>query len=87
MKKAMIIFGLMLAICAFSQTVYAEEKEIQSGKPWKKFSISVGGFVNAMDSSVRLGTKNVGIEVDVEDALGFDTTTAVFRMNTFWRFK
>ena len=87
MKKAMFIFGLMFAICAFSQTVYAEEKEIQSGKPWKKFSISVGGFVNAMDSSVRLGTKNVGIEVDVEDALGFDTTTAVFRINTFWRFK
>ena len=60
---------------------------MQSGKPWEKFSISMGGFFNAMDSSVRLGTQTVGIEVDVEDALGFDTSTSVFRLESFWRFK
>lgn len=87
MKKAVIVFGLLFTICAFSKTVYANEKKMQTEKPWKKFSFSVGGFFNAMDSSVRIGTKNIGLEVDVEDALGFDTTTAVFRMNTFWRFK
>ena len=87
MKKAFIIFGLIVAVCASSQTVYAEEKEMQSGKPWETFSFSAGGFLNAMDSSVRLGTKNLGIEVDVEDALGFDVSTAVFRLDAAWRFK
>jgi hypothetical protein len=86
MKKFVLVFMLLSFAVFVSSAAHAEETEMQSGTPWEKFSISLGGFFNALDSSIRLGTKNVGIEVDVEDALGFDVSTVVFRLDSFWRF-
>jgi hypothetical protein len=86
MKTAILVFGLVLSVLACSQTIYAADKEVHSGTPWKKFNFGAGGFINAMDSSIRLGTKNIGIEVDAEDALGIDASTLVFRFDGAWRF-
>jgi hypothetical protein len=61
------------------------EEEEQVG-PWAKFSLSAGGLITAVDSKVRFGPSGVGIGVDVEDLLGFDTELTSFGLEGSWRF-
>lgn len=63
----------------------AEETE-KGATPWETFSLNLGVFVAEAGSDVRLGVPAVGIDIDVEDTLGFDTTTVAFRTDAFWRF-
>ncbi|BBO74812.1 hypothetical protein DSCW_22290 [Desulfosarcina widdelii] len=62
----------------------ASDSNLQEN-PWKKFSVDVGVFLTAVDSSVRLGT-GLGVDVDVEEALGLESTNTVFRADALWRF-
>ncbi len=54
-------------------------------RPWEKFSIGAGVFLTAVDSNVRFGT-GLGVDIDVEKALGLDSTNTVFRADALWRF-
>ena len=54
-------------------------------KPWKKLSLDAGVFLTGVDSSVRFGT-GVGVDIDVEKALGLESTNTVFRADALWRF-
>ncbi|MBW1830073.1 MAG: hypothetical protein JRI74_11740, partial [Deltaproteobacteria bacterium] len=41
---------------------------------------------NISNSSVRLGVKGAGLDVDVEELLGLNTTTSSFAIDGYWRF-
>jgi hypothetical protein len=67
MKRAVWIFGLIFSAMLISQPVLGEENESEYG-PWKKFSISLGGFIAEMDTTVRFDSKTLGLGtvLDVE---------------------
>lgn len=72
----------LLALAAWIQPAVAE----QSGGPWEKWSLSLGGFAASLSNDVRVGTPGTGVEVDVEEALGMDSSDAVFRVDGSYRF-
>ena len=59
-----------------------------SGQPFdKKFSISAGAFVTDHDTNIRLDTDTgPGTVVNLEDDLGLDATTNIFRAEATWKF-
>lgn len=69
------------------KTSHADSPAANAGavQPWEKFSFTVGGFFSHSDSGVRLGDA-VGVEIDLEDSLGFDQDMNVFRTEASWRF-
>ncbi len=69
----------------YSQSVNAGEKE-NIGKPWKRFSISLGGFAAAIDGDLQLDVNGVGLTVNTEDVLDLDSSLSVIRVDGYWRF-
>ena len=53
--------------------------------PWEKFSFNGGLFLSRSETEVRFGS-GLGVEVNLEDALGMDAANQVFRMESYWRF-
>lgn len=82
--RCLIVFLCILGILAVTPAG-AEDKDF-SVKPWDKGSIAVGSFVAGTDSSLRLGVTGIGVTIDVEDALGLESTTTVLRTDAFWRY-
>lgn len=83
-KWGLWLFLFVAAVFAFNQrTVAAADKA--DAKPWDTFSVNLGVFISATDSSVRIGT-GLGVDIDVEELLGLDTETSVFRLDSYWRF-
>ena len=82
----------------FSQTVLAQESETPNEQkketekkmagPWRNFNLDLGVALTALDSKVEFGSANlgVGVVVDVEDALGLDSSDTVFFANGYYRF-
>lgn len=82
---ALILIAFLTAACP---SVFAEDaaKHTTEKSPWDRFTINLGSFISSTDSNVRLSAKGVGVGIDVEEALGLDTTTTVFRVGGIWRF-
>jgi hypothetical protein len=84
MKRILLIsfFTVLIAVASFSP-VHAD-----SERPWKRLSVSLGGFFTDIDTKVRQDSKTTGTgtEINVEDELGVDSSTTVFRADAFWRF-
>ncbi|MGQ0578263.1 MAG: hypothetical protein ACT4PQ_05050 [Betaproteobacteria bacterium] len=75
--------GIWLAALALSmQSALAEE----GGGPWEKWSVSLGGFAADLGADLRIGTPGVGAEFDLDEALGMDSSQAVFRFDGAYRF-
>ena len=55
---------------------------------WEKFSIRLGGFLTAMNSDISLVGHNtgLGVSVNLEDALGLNTSTLVIRGEADYNF-
>lgn len=53
---------------------------------WEKYSVSLGGFLSAVDTKVRLGSSSLGVDLDLEEVAGLDSTDSTFRMNALGRF-
>jgi hypothetical protein len=85
MKKTFLLITLLSVTAVFAPLVSAQDTDEQIDYPWEKFSISAGGFVSTLDSSVRYGT-SIGININVEDALGLEGDQTVFRLDSAWRF-
>ncbi len=87
MKRILWISSITLLAVTLSQSVLADENKGTSG-PWERFSVNAGWFVTALNSDVRIGSEELGagIDIDLEDALGMDTTTSVFRADALYRF-
>jgi hypothetical protein len=54
--------------------------------PWEKFSLSGGLVLVALESAVRFGPAGLGVQVNLEELLGFDTSTSSARIEGSWRF-
>ena len=96
MKKVTWIFVIMFFGFFFSQAVLAQESETPNEQkeetekkmvgPWRNFNVNLGVNITDLDSSVRFGIAGVGLEIDVEDALGLDSSDTVFFGNGYYRF-
>ncbi|MBS1244801.1 MAG: hypothetical protein H6R41_1338, partial [Deltaproteobacteria bacterium] len=53
--------------------------------PWEKFSIQGGAFFAALNNQVTVGSEGAGVAVDLEQALGLDSQSTVFRLGTLYR--
>jgi len=70
-RKCVLSLVIIFFILSLAPPALANETS-QAEKPWKRFVLKLGGTANTTNSSVRLGVKGVGLEVDVEDALNLD---------------
>jgi hypothetical protein len=87
MKRAVWIFGLIFSAMLISQPVLGDDTESEYG-PWKKFSISLGGFIAEIDTEVRLDSKTLGLGtvLDVETLFNLDDDVRVLRSDGHYRF-
>ena len=56
-----------------------------NAQPWETVGLSAGYFISNVNTSLRLGT-GLGVDIDLEDLLGLDSTNSVFRVGGLWRF-
>ncbi len=98
MKKVTWIFMIMLFSFCFSQTVLAQESETPDEQktetekkmvgPWRNFNLDLGVAFTDLDTSVQFSSTNLGagVIVDVEDALGLDSSDIIFFGRGYYRF-
>ena len=89
MKRAMMVLLILFFVVWLSPPVFAQDKPTDKSSydgPWEKFSLELGGFFPSINSSVQLGVKGSGVNIDPEDLLDLKTTTVVFRLDGSWRF-
>ena len=90
MKKITLII-LISCHMAMGSISFAQEKDslqnIVKNKSWDRFSVSLGGFIALTNTSIRLGSKQlgIGIDIDLEDALGMEVSNFVFRGDAIYR--
>ncbi|MFN0038861.1 MAG: hypothetical protein ACKVP2_05070 [Burkholderiales bacterium] len=80
---ARMLKGIWLAALAVSMHPAFAESD---GGTWEKWSLSLGGFAATLGADVRIGTPGVGAEIDLEEALGMESSQAVFRVDAGYRF-
>jgi len=85
MKKAFLLIAVFLITSILPRLASAQDSAEQIDYPWEKFSVSAGVFISNLDSSVRYGT-SIGLDINVEDALGMKGDQTVFRLDSVWRF-
>lgn len=83
MKKLLLTYGIGLIL--FITALPAIAADTSGESPWEKFSFNGGLFASRSATEVRFGS-GLGVDVDLEDALGMDADTGVFRLETYWRF-
>ena len=72
------VFLFMLSLSAFAEN---------TDGPWDRFNIKLGGFVTSLSSNVRIGSPtSVGVDIDLEDTLGLESSQSVFRVDALYRF-
>lgn len=89
MKRAVLISSVLLLSVLLSQFALADQNEGEKKDgPWERFSLSLGGFIATLHSDVQIGVEQLGagIVVNVEDALGLDSSTTVWRADFRYRF-
>ena len=84
-RNFVLSLAIIFLVLCLAPPALAKETS-QAEKPWKRFNLKLGGASNATNSSVRLGKREGGLSVDVEELLGLDTTTSTFVVEGFWRF-
>jgi hypothetical protein len=84
MKKSILSLSVVMLAIVLCQPAYAAD---DFAGPWEKFSVSLGGFGVLSSSDVRIGTNvaGAGIDIDVEEALGVDSTVTSARLAALYR--
>jgi hypothetical protein len=84
--KDKILLGLLLLIALSGLTLQAQDPEKETDKDsleyhWDRFSVSLGGFLAGTNSDISLSGSEMGlgININLEDALGLSTSTFAFR--------
>jgi hypothetical protein len=82
-----IVAGIFVFISVSSGTALAKEKD-PSKLPWNRVYVDLGYYIASLDSAFRLGsgTLGLGVDLDVENLLGLDTSDSAFRIDAGWRF-
>jgi len=82
-RKYLYVF-VAACLLLFIQPALAEDP-VSHDTPGEKFSLNLGYFISDVDTDLRIGS-GLGVSIDVEDALGLDSTNSVFRVDALWRF-
>lgn len=82
-KRSIILLLAVVFLVSSYATSFAlvESDEL----PWERFSVKLGGTGTTLDSSARVGTAGVGLEIDFEEALGLESSSFVFRLDALYR--
>ena len=83
MKKKLFALGIVLILFLTANPSNAADAGEKS--PWEKFSFNAGLFASRSATEVRFGS-GLGVEANLEDALGMESDTNVFRVESYWRF-
>lgn len=90
--KKIVVLIILLSCNVVNPVSFAQEKgsleNIEMIKPWNRFSVNLGGFLAGVNTGIRIGSKQLGIGIDInlEDALGMETQNFVFRSDAMYRF-
>src|SRR5262245_53422144 len=63
----------------------AHAESAAHGPASDRWAVILGAFFSGSDTGIRLGS-GLGLEIDLEDALDYDSDTAAFRTEAYWRF-
>lgn len=65
-----------------------QDSLVELNKVWDRVSVDIGGFFAGYNSGVALGSKQLGLglQIDIESALGLDVTRWATRANIQYRF-
>jgi len=88
MKKAVLSVFIVFVAVIISTPVLAEKNADPKDYPWKKGYLNLGVYFASIDSAFRLGESNagLGLELEVEEFLGLDTSDSAFRLDAGYRF-
>lgn len=64
----------------------SDDTVVEAESPWEKWSVSLGGMLVTTNSGARFGAAGVGIDVNLEELLGLDSSTSSYRFEGAWRF-
>ncbi len=88
--KFFIVLGIsilitMNSIIGFAQKADSVKTRLEN---WDRFSVSLGGFMAGYNSGITLasGQLGLGVQIDIEDALGLNTNQFAFRGSAIYRF-
>lgn len=96
--KKITLLSIFFLMIIFSQRSNGQIREPEltadldslsaSQQSWERFSVSFGGFLSGYNSGITLGSKSLGLGlvIDIEDALGLETSSIVFRGNARYKF-
>lgn len=76
-----VFIGLIVHLTSGAQNRRYDFTPDSSKYSWERFSVHAGGFVTGMNSDIQLGSQQVGlgVVVNLEDALGLQSSGTVFR--------
>lgn len=85
-RSARIILCFSIMVLLNASFIIAQEQLHYNKKDsldysWERFSLSMGGFLTGLNSDIQIRSQEVGLGaiLNVEEALGLETTTLVFR--------
>ena len=79
---AAVAFALLLVLLPVSSHA---DNTAKYNLPWEKFSFQGGAFFAALNNRVTAGPEGAGVAIDLEQALGLDSSSTVFRLGTLYR--
>lgn len=91
-KNKLVNVIMLLAVMSWGSVLMAQEETQQPtaevfGRPWERLSINLGGFLAGLNGDLRLGSRalGIGIDIDMEEALGLETSTLIWRAGAIYR--
>jgi hypothetical protein len=88
-----IIFSLILVVFQASPEIKGQENNDVNrtdtlNYKWERFYVSAGGFLSGLSSDIILGSQQVGlgVSINLEDALGLQSSSLVFRSEAGYHF-
>jgi len=90
LDKNFLILAISILLISNSLNGFAQKTDsikTQSGD-WDRFSVSLGGFLASYNSGISFASKQIGlgVQIDIEDALGLESTQLAFRGNAIYKF-
>ena len=82
--KFTVVALMTITTLLFVSPVLAEDKPDYD--VWEKYSVTVGGFLAALDTNVSLGSGAVGVVINLEDVTGMQSSSGGLRLNLLGRF-
>lgn len=88
--KSILIISFTFFLYLNPGTGYAQETDAEypKGYNWDRFSVSLGGFIAGYNSGITFASKQLGlgVQIDVEDALGLKSSQLAFRGGAVYKF-